>query len=506
MAQVFRLPRIGDSFADGVIQEWNVDIGDSIGRDQVICSIETSKAVVDVPCPYDGVVLHLGGAVGDTIELDDILIVVGEAGERWPGEDSDQAVASMPTEQPKDSVVDDSVQIFRLPRVGDAMSDAIIQTWLVKVGDKVAKDEVVCEAETSKAVVEIPCPYEGHVLHLGAAEGETVELDEILIVVGDEGASWSPDLVAQATESTGDTAGEQTQQTPGTPTITGRGGIRAMPKVRKLARELGIDLSGIIASGPDGNITSADLHTATRKPEAPATSSKGIFQPAAGVAIRRERLTGMRRAIADNLMKSAAHIPHASMEWEIDFTNVLGYRKKIIDKTGEKITVDALLIHAVAPLLREFPELNSYVDGDEIVYYEDINVGMAIGAKEGLLVPVIRNADNLTILEISAEIARLANAAQTRSITPDDLSGLTVTVSNVGGTGAAWGGASIIPGGTAAMLSAGRALKRPVVVDDEIVARPIVRFIMTYDHRAFDGAHVAAFFRQLKEALEGAGE
>lgn len=500
MAQVFRLPRIGDSLAEAMIQEWNVDIGDSIEKDQVICSVETSKAVVDVPCPYDGVVLHLGGAVGDTIELDDILIVVGEAGEQWAADGAGQAAAPTAQEQPAESVVDDSIQVFRLPRVGDSMSEAIIQTWLVDVGDRVEKDQVVCEAETSKAVVEIPCPYEGYVLHLGAAVGETVELDGILIVVGDEGVSWSADSVAPAVvlsetlEST---------KSPDTPAIAGQGGVIAMPKVRKLARELGISLAGISGTGPDGNITSADVRAVTKKPvAAPALGGKGIFQPAAGVAIRRERMSGMRRAIADNLMKSATHIPHASMEWEIDFTNVLSLRKKIIKESGEKITVDALLINTVAPMLKDFPEFNSFVDGDEIVYYEDINVGMAVGAKEGLLVPVIRNADKLTVLEISAEIARLANAAQTRSITPDDLSGLTVTISNVGGTGASWGGASIIPGGTAAMLSAGRALKRPVVVDDEIVSRPIVRFVMTYDHRAFDGVHVAAFFRQLQEKLE----
>lgn len=502
MAQEFRLPRIGDSLAEATIDEWNVSVGDTITTDQVVCSVETSKTVVEVPCPHAGVVLFLGGEVGDMLELDDILIVVGEVGESWSpdaAEAHEQTAPEAPIQPPP--AASDSVQIFRLPRVGDSMVEATLQSWLVGIGDKVEKDQVVCEAETSKIVVEVPCPYEGYVLYLGAEEGDVVELDAILIVVGEEGASWAPESAAQAPAKTAEA------DVAGTSVSAGRavsgGGIKAMPKVRKLARELGVNLATVTVTGRDGVITATDVQAATGP--APAVKPAAERLPSmvsAGVSHERQRLSGLRKAIADNVARSWREIPHAAMEWQIDFTKVLEKRKQIIADTGVKVAVDALLISAVVPLLDEFPEFNACIDGDDLVLYQDVNVGIAVGSLEGLVVPVIRDAKRKTVQELTEDILRLSQAAMDRNLQPQDLGGLTFTISNVGATGAAWGGAAIIPGGTAGMLSAGKALPRPVVIDGEVQVRPIIQLAMTYDHRAFDGAHVAKFFNRLQVVLE----
>lgn len=500
MAQVFRLPRIGDSLAEATVQEWNVQVGDTIGKDQIICSVETSKTIVEVPCPNAGVVLHLGGEVGESIELDEVLLVVGEAGESW--REGAEALAALDTVQPvvaqtQEQSQDDDVQIFRLPRIGDSLAEATIQEWHVAVGDKVEKDQVICSAETSKTVVEVPCPYQGYVLHRGCEEGDVVELDDILIVIGEQGQSWSPNAQSQSGQAEGDeeVAAVASASTP----VASNDQVLAMLKVRKLARDLGVDLTRVNGSGKNGIITAADVLAAvgqSGKPGKPAPAPELID-------CQRKPMNPLRRAIAQNLERSWREIPHASMEWKIDISSVLAERKQILAETGDKVAVDALLMNKVIPLLKEFPEFNSRVDGSDLVLYKEFNVGFAVGSIEGLMVPVIKGADQLSVKELSGEITRLATAASERRLQPSDMSGLTFTLSNVGATGAAWGGSAIVPYGTAGMLSAGKALPTPVVVDGEVVIKPLVGFMMTYDHRAFDGAHVAAFFRRLQEAMEG---
>lgn len=380
-------------------------------------------------------------------------------------------------------------QVFRLPRIGDSLAEATIQDWHVQVGDSIEMDQVVCSVETTKTVVDVPCPYAGVVLHLGGEEGDTIELDEILLVVGEAGESWT-DGIPSAVEPSSATAETPDAEAVTAPPVAGSDQVLAMLKVRKLARDLGVDLSEVRGSGKRGIINAADVQAAA------GTSAEPI-------ACERQPMNALRRAIAQNLERSWREIPHASMEWKIDISSVLAERKQILAETGEKVAVDALLMNKVIPLLKEFPEFNSRVDGSDLVLYKEFNVGFAVGSLEGLVVPVIKGADQLSVQGLSDEIARLASAASERRLQPSDLAGLTFTLSNVGATGAAWGGSAIVPYGTAGMLSAGKALPTPVVVDGEMVIKPLVGFMMTYDHRAFDGAHVAAFFRRLQETLEG---
>jgi len=384
-------------------------------------------------------------------------------------------------------------QVFRLPRIGDSMAEITIQEWRVAVGDAIAADQIICDAETTKTVVEIPCPYSGTVLHLGGDVGDEIELDEILIVVGEPGEQWSGEsAVAGADDEAGAAAASSTSAgKPAAPTGLAGGPVKALPKVRKLAKKMGVDLSAITPTGPNGTITEADL-----KSGGEAASKSAISVPH-----RREKMTTLRKAIAANLLKSANEVPHAAVFWDMDMTNIIAQRKALIAELGEKVSMDAVIMSRLLPLLEEFPEMNATVDGDDIVYYDEVNLGIAVGAKDGLVVPVIKNADQRDVKGLSDEVTRLASAVNDMKLKPEELSGMTCSISNVGGTGIAAGGMSINPLGICFMLSICKAVQTPVVIDGEIAIRPISRFQITFDHRVVDGAHVGGFFRRLEEGI-----
>lgn len=389
-------------------------------------------------------------------------------------------------------------QVFKLPRIGDSMAEVMIQEWRVAVGDTIAADDIICDAETTKTVVEIPCPYSGTVLHLGGDVGDVIELDEILIVIGEQGESWSPgdEGGAAKAKETADADAAPAAAT-ATPTGTAGGPVRATPKVRKLANEFGVDLSTVTPTGPNESISEDDVKNA--QPGAGEADSTG------GIRVPHERvkMSVLRKSIGANLIRSATEVPHAAVFWDMDMTNIVEQRKALIEEIGEKVSMDAVLMSRYIPLLKEFPEMNATADGDDLIYYEEVHLGVAVGSDDGLVVPVIRNADQLSVKELSDEVGRLATAVQQMKLKPEELEGMTCAISNVGGMGIAAGGMSINPLGISIMLSVCRAELKPVVIDSEVVIRPISRFQVTFDHRVVDGSHVARFFNRLEEVITG---
>lgn len=380
-------------------------------------------------------------------------------------------------------------QVFRLPRIGDALAEATIQEWYVGVGDQVVRDQFVCSVETSKAVVDVPCPHGGRVLYLGGSVGDVVALDEVLIVVGEPGEAWSPaNAETEATRAPEDrSASSSAALTP-----TAAAAIKILPAARRAAAAAGIDVATVHPTGVGGVITAEDIENAKRTAHAQENA----------VPTERRPMTARRRAIARNLLRASQEMALASMAWQVDMTNLLARRDELQATRGEKPPLDALLVAAVLPLLTEFPEFNGYIDGNDFMLYQHCNVGIAVGSIDGLTVPVIRRANELDLNALCAEVNRLSRAAMSQQLAPADLTSLTFTVSNVGAVGAAWGGSAIIPNNTAAMLSVGRALDRPVVTDGSISIAKISHIAVTYDHRAFDGAHAAKFLRRLQGVLE----
>jgi pyruvate/2-oxoglutarate dehydrogenase complex dihydrolipoamide acyltransferase (E2) component len=375
---------------------------------------------------------------------------------------------------------------FRLPDIGEGLTEATVLSWYVAVGASVGLDEPLVEVETDKAVVDIPAPHAGVLLYQGAASGERIAVDALLAVVGESGETWSP------------TAGGPVQVPPatGAPTgsgdaapIVGRleetspavsaGGPQALPLVRRLASQLGVDLAAVAGSGPGGRITEEDVRGA-----------------AAGTApVRRSRMSATRRAIADNLARSWREIPHVTTYAAVDAEPLLAARA-----AAGKPPLEALLVARIVPLLVEYPLFNASVVGDEIVERLHYDVGFAVDTPDGLMVAVIRDAAGRDVAALGDEIRRLAAAVRERTAALEEVRGQTFTVSNIGAVGGGYG-TPIVPYGTTAILGVGRADPQPVVRDGQVVVGRELPLSLSYDHRAIDGAAGRAFMAALVAAL-----
>lgn len=387
--------------------------------------------------------------------------------------------------------------VFRLPDIGEGLTDAEIVRWHVAVGDKVAENQLLVEVETAKAVVEITSPFAGTVLHLGAAEGDVVEVGEVLVVVGDPGERWPPDGEAPASVGEATGPGAQTPETSAPTAVPGPSGrIRAMPIVRRLAREHGIDLTAIVGTGPGGAITRADVEAAI------AAADRRTEEPAAGTREdERIPMSRLRRTIAENLARSWREIPHVTVQADVDATALLAAHGELKTRGGPA-PLEALVAQAVLPALRRHREFNAVVDGDDVVYRHRYDLGFAVDTEEGLMVVVVRDADRLGVDELGARIAELADRARKRTATPEELTGQTFTISNIGALGGG-PGTPIIPWGTSAILSIGRAVEKPVVRGGGIFVAPIAPLNLSYDHRLIDGSLGQRFLADVVEGLEG---
>lgn len=373
---------------------------------------------------------------------------------------------------------------FLLPDVGEGLAEATVLRWLVAVGDPVDGDAPLVEIETDKAVMEIPAPRAGVVLHHGAAEGDVVEIGSLLVVIGDPGEVWGPIADGFAEEPAAPSAPAPVVGTLDGPDAAP--GVSALPAVRRLATELGVDLTSVRGSGPGGRITRGDV-------EAAAGSSGSVD---------RVPLSPTRAAIARNLTRSWHEIPHVTTYGEADAEPVLLARAGLAETLRRSVPLEALLIGAVTPLLANFEEFNAAFDDDHLLLRRHYDVGFAVDTPDGLMVAVIRGADRLGIADLADEVNRLAAAARERTATAAELRGATFTISNIGAVGGGYG-TPIIPFGTTSILSVGRADPRPVVRDGSVVAARAFPLSLSYDHRVIDGARGRMFLAAVVAALEG---
>lgn len=385
---------------------------------------------------------------------------------------------------------------FHLPDIGEGLTEATVVSWLVPVGGRVGLDQPMVEVETDKAVVEIPAPRAGIVLHHGAPEGATVAVESLLVVIGEEGEEWAPGAALTAPAPSAPTpqasqaapiVGSLEEAEAGTPARAGP--PRALPLVRRLAATLGVDLGSVRPTGPGGRILRSDV-------EAAAGAASG--------PVERVKMSATRLAIARNLTKSWQEIPHVTTFGTADPTALLAARAAWKSAHGESLPLEALLIEALVPLLEAHPEFNAVVDGDHVVYRKHYDVGFAVDTPDGLMVAVVRGVDTLDLAAIAGEIRRLAAAARDRTIAAADLRRATFTISNIGAVGGGFG-TPIIPYGTTAILSVGRAEEKPVVRDGKVVTGRELPLSLSYDHRVIDGAKGRVFMAAVVEAIEGIG-
>ena len=389
---------------------------------------------------------------------------------------------------------------FRLPDIGEGLTEAEIVRWHIPVGGEVAIDQTVVEVETDKAVVEIPSPFGGVVLAHGGAEGEIVAVGNILLVVGEPGEQWPSPAGGEAAPIVGTISSEAVDLTVPTtqPSSTSGGRPLALPVVRKLARDLGVDLEAVAGSGPGRRITRDDVMAAAGTPEVAAqepvpTPAKSV--PDAG----RKPMSKLRRTIAANMSKSWAEIPHVTTFDHVDAGRLLEVRTALSRRHGS-VSIDAMIAAAVVPALAEFPSFNAALDGDDLVIHDSVDLGVAVDTPDGLLVAVLRDAGSKSVLEMSAEIRRLAEGAKERKLAPTELTGQTFTISNIGAVGGGLG-TPIVPYGTVGILSVGRAVDTPVARNGAIEIAPMMPLSLSYDHRVIDGGEGRRFMALVLENL-----
>ena len=376
---------------------------------------------------------------------------------------------------------------FKLPDLGEGLTEGEVARWLVAEGQEIGEDDPLVEIQTDKTTVEIPSPAAGKVARILVAEGETVAVGTVLVVIGADSGAPAEDEQPRAEEAPQKRAAASDgdgspRQAPGQAGAGRR--ARATPLVRRLAQELGVDLDQLDGTGPQGRVTEEDVRSATASPSvAPGQASEG----------RREPLRGVRKLIAGHMARAHAEVPPVTWVEDCDFGAV--DLKRIVPLT----------LRAVAEALQEVPELNARLEGNEIVYLERYDIGVAVQTEQGLVVPVVRDCDSRSADELADEVARLAEAARANKLKPEELRGSTFTVTSAGKLGGLLT-TPIVNHPEVGILSIGRVAERPVVKDGQIVARPTGTIAVTFDHRVVDGARAAEFGLAVIHRLETGAE
>jgi pyruvate dehydrogenase E2 component (dihydrolipoamide acetyltransferase) len=354
---------------------------------------------------------------------------------------------------------------FKLPDLGEGLTEGEIARWLVAEGQEIAEDDPLVEIQTDKTTVEIPSPAGGTVTRILVEEGKIVPVGTVLVVIGGEPDGDQPR--AEPPPEVAERASSERQ-----PLARGREGrVRATPLVRRLAQELGVDLAALEGTGPQGRVTEADVRSA-------AGAGGEALRPVPDG--RREPLRGVRRRIAEHMARAHREVPAVTWVEECDFTNV--DLKRIV----------ALALKASAESLQEFPELNARLEDDEIVYLDRYDLGVAVQTEQGLVVPVVRGCEAKSIDELDAEVRRLADSARAGTLKPEELRGSTFTVTSAGKLAGLFQ-TPLVNHPEIAILSLGRVTERPVVREGEVVVRPVGNVAVTFDHRVVDGARAAEF-------------
>lgn len=538
MATEFKLPELGENIESADIINVLVKAGDVIEKEQSIIEIETDKATIEVPSNISGKITEVLVKQGDTVKVGQTIIKVNEVGkEEAKTEVRTEAKAEAKKEEKKsetkkevkETVQSGSGQIveFKVPDLGENIESADVINVLVKPGDSIAKEQGVIEIETDKATVEVPSSVEGKIVEVNVKTGDKVKVGDVLIKVestasipsvGKENTKAKEEPVKKETPAATEILkGEVTELKVGErddqPPIL-RGSAPAAPSVRRIARELGVDINKVPGSGPAGRISMDDVKAYVKN----IMQGKGDV---VGVGIKKEALPdfskyGKIERVAMNKIreKTATHlsyawsvIPHVTQFDKTDITEFEKDRKELskkVEEQGAKLTVTGILIKIISEGLKKFPQFNSSIDMDkmEIIYKKYINIGVAVDTEYGLLVPVIRNADKKNLIEISVELNQLAQKARDKKLSLEEMQGGCFTITNLGGIGGTYF-TPIVNSPEVAILGISRARYEPVYDNEgNFEPRLMLPLSLSYDHRIIDGADAIRFLRWVCEALE----
>ena len=544
MSEKIQVPDVGSSDPVDVI-EISVKVGDTIAAEDTIVVLESDKATVEVPAPKAGKVTAINVKVGDRVkEGDDLLEVEADSGADDNAPSQEEATTDTPTEQetapqpeaeqaPAKSAsgTESRTETVTVPDLGDIDGAEIIEVS-VAAGDVLEAEQVIAVLESDKASLEIPAPQAGTVESVIIKVGDKVSTGDPLLTLAVSGGDAAPEATentatssASVSQTSASDKQEQNKQEQAKPAQTSTAipaaanspgkAVHAGPAVRKLAREMGVDLGQVTGTGPKDRILKEDVHAWVKQrlesQSAPATGSGGVSLDLPDIDfsqfgdVEREELNKLRKVSAQNLHRSWLTIPHVTQHDNADITDLEAFRKqqnKALEREGVKLTMLAFLVAACAKALKEFPRFNSSLEnsGEALIHKHYINIGIAVDTPNGLVVPVIKEADKKTLKEIALEMGELAEKARNRKLTPADMKGGTFSISSLGGIGGT-AFTPIVNWPEVAILGVSRSDMQPVWDGNQFVPRLTLPLSLSYDHRVIDGADAARFTTYLSQLL-----
>lgn len=540
MAEVIRMPLLSDTMKEGVIAEWHKKVGDKVKSDDVIAEVETDKATMEVMGYAEGTLLYIGVEKGQAAPVNGIIAIVGKEGEDYkalldkensntpatpaapqadakpaPVAEAPKAAAELKKAAPKPG----DATVVRMPLLSDTMTEGKIVSWLKNVGDKVKSDDVLAEVETDKATMEVMGYAEGTLLYIGVEAGSSVKVNGIIAIVGKEGTDVSayldddgatapvasekaPDAAPQTTKT--ETAAPTTAETNTASSTDDR--MKISPLARKMAKDKGIQLGALEGSGEGGRIIKRDIDNYKPKPAtAPQEQSAGAsvrsFTPSGQEGYTDHPISQMRSVVARRLSESKFTAPHFYLRMTIKMDKAMEARTAMNVVSPVKISFNDYIIKACAMALRKHPAVNSSWLGNVIRENHHISIGTAVAIEDGLIVPVIKFADQKSLSQISAEASELIKKARNKKLQPQEFTGNTFTVSNLGMMDIDEFTAIINPPDSC-ILAIGKIEATPVAEDGAVVIRNLLKLTLSCDHRVVDGAVGAAFMQTLKAYLE----
>jgi 2-oxoglutarate dehydrogenase E2 component (dihydrolipoamide succinyltransferase) len=508
-----RVPTLGESVTEATVATWFKKVGDAVKVDEMLCELETDKVTVEVPATVSGVLAEIVAKEGETVGVDALLATIDEKAGAKPAKIEKSEKASRPAKAPEETAgraapsdaesapANESSIEIQVPALGESVSEATVSTWFKKVGDAVLQDEMLCELETDKVSVEVPSPASGTLAEIYAENGATVEAGGKLGRIAGGGAAARAPVAAA-----GSAAAEQA------PAPSVKRDVEDAPSARKMMADKGIDRADVEGTGRDRRIMKEDVQRAAASAAAPAPAAPEPAPiPRAPVpaedAAREERvkMTRLRQTIARRLKEAQNTAAMLTTYNEVDMTEVMALRNEYKDlfekKHGVKLGFMSFFTKACCHALKEVPEVNAEIDGTDVVYKNFVHMGIAVGTPSGLVVPVVRDADQLSFAQIEKKINELGGRARDGKLSMAEMQGGTFTISNGGVYGSLMSSPILNPP-QSGILGMHKIQERPMVIKGQIVARPMMYLALSYDHRVVDGKGAVTFLVRVKEALE----
>ncbi|MBF04823.1 MAG: pyruvate dehydrogenase complex dihydrolipoamide acetyltransferase [Flavobacterium sp.] len=542
MATVITMPRLSDTMTEGTVAKWLKKVGDKIEEGDILAEIETDKATMEFESFNAGTLLHIGINEGETAAVDSLLAVIGNEGEDISkvlnntnesksdvaSNDANKEEVTPANESKGEATLPEGVVVVTMPRLSDTMTEGTVATWLKKVGDKIEEGDILAEIETDKATMEFESFNSGTLLHIGVQEGESAPVDSVLAILGPAGTDVSGVVANPKATDSSSVKKEEVKEEPKNTTVsetttlqttstTSNGRIFASPLAKKIAEEKGINLSDVKGSGENGRIVKSDVEnftpSAAHSSVSAITSSDAVkeasstvaavkpFVPAGEVYQEEVKNSQMRKVIAKRLAESKFTAPHYYLTIELDMDNAIASREMINRIPDTKVSFNDMVIKASAMALKKHPQVNSQWKEDAMILNHHVNIGVAVAVEDGLVVPVLKFTDQMTLTQIGANVKDMAGRARVKKIQPAEMEGSTFTISNLGMFGIQ-SFTSIINQPNSAILSVGAIVEKPVVKNGQIVVGNTMTVTLACDHRTVDGATGAQFLQTFKAFME----